>query len=116
MDDPRPRVADGRLHHAAAQAGGPMSDVSRRDALKLLGAVPLVGAMDWSAPSLERATRMGARLHEEDAAPAPSVGGRDWSARSLERATRMVARLHEEDAPPAAYTPKFFTPHEWRTV
>jgi gluconate 2-dehydrogenase gamma chain len=62
-----------------------MSDVSRRDALKLLGAVPLVGAIDWSAPSLERATR-------------------------------MVARLHEEDAPPAAYTPKYFTPHEWRTV
>ena len=62
-----------------------MSDVSRRDALKLLGAAPLVGALDWSAPSLERATR-------------------------------MVARLHEEGAPPAAYTPKFFTAHEWRTV
>jgi gluconate 2-dehydrogenase gamma chain len=62
-----------------------MTDVSRRDALKLLGAVPLAGALDWSAPSLERATR-------------------------------MVARLHEEGAPPAAYKPKFFTAHEWRTV
>jgi hypothetical protein len=62
-----------------------MSDVSRRDALKLLGAVPLVGALDWSAPSLERATR-------------------------------MVARLEEEGALAAAYKPKFFTPHEWRTV
>ena len=62
-----------------------MSDVSRRDALKLLGAVPLAGALDWSAPSVERATR-------------------------------MVAQLHAEDAQPAAYKPKFFTAHEWRTV
>ena len=62
-----------------------MSDLSRRDALKLLGAVPLAGALDWSAPSLERATRMVARLHEDGPAAAP-------------------------------YAPKFFTPHEWRTV
>jgi gluconate 2-dehydrogenase gamma chain len=61
-----------------------VSDLSRRDALKLLGAAPLVGAIDWSAPSIERATRMVARLHE--------------------------------DPQPAAYKPKFFTPHEWRTV
>jgi gluconate 2-dehydrogenase gamma chain len=61
-----------------------MTDVSRRDALKLFGAVPVLGAMDWSAPSVERATRFVARLQEEvDGAP---------------------------------YTPKFFTPHEWRTV
>ena len=61
-----------------------MSDVSRRDALKLFAAAPLVGALDWSAPSLERATRMVARLHEE--------------------------------GEQAAYKPKFFTAHEWRTV
>ena len=61
-----------------------MTDVSRRDALKLLGAVPVVGALDWSAPSVERATRFVARLQAE-----------------------------AEHAP---YTPKFFTPHEWRTV
>lgn len=61
-----------------------MSDVSRRDALKLFGAVPIVGALDWSAPSIERATRFVARLHDE------------------------------VDA--AAYAPKFFTAHEWRTV
>lgn len=61
-----------------------MSDVSRRDALKLLGAVPVLGAMDWSAPSVQRATRFVARLQEE--------------------------------VDQAAYTPKFFTPHEWRTV
>jgi len=61
-----------------------MSDLSRRDALKLFGAVPLIGALDWSAPSVERATRFVARLQEEvDGAP---------------------------------YAPKFFTPHEWRTV
>jgi gluconate 2-dehydrogenase gamma chain len=62
-----------------------VSDLSRRDALKLLAAAPLAGVIDWSAPSLERATR-------------------------------MVARLHQDGAPPAAYVPKFFTPHEWRTV
>lgn len=61
-----------------------MSDVSRRDALKLMGAVPLVGALDWSAPGIERATRMVQRLHEEGEA--------------------------------AAYAPKFFNAHEWRTV
>jgi len=61
-----------------------MTDVSRRDALRLFGAVPLIGALDWSAPSVERATRFVARLQEEvDQAP---------------------------------YKPKFFTPHEWRTV
>jgi hypothetical protein len=61
-----------------------MTDLSRRDALKLFAAVPALGAMDWSAPSVERATRFVARLQEEvDGAP---------------------------------YTPKFFTPHEWRTV
>jgi hypothetical protein len=61
-----------------------MSDVSRRDALKLMGAVPVIGALDWSAPGIERATRMVARLHE--------------------------------DVDAAAYTPKFFNAHEWRTV
>ena len=61
-----------------------MSDVSRRDALKLMGAVPLVGALDWSAPGIQRATRMVERLHEEGET--------------------------------AAYAPKFFNAHEWRTV
>lgn len=61
-----------------------MTDVSRRDALKLFGAVPVLGAIDWSAPSVERATRFVARLQAE-----------------------------AEHAP---YAPKFFTPHEWRTV
>ena len=61
-----------------------MTDLSRRDAIRLLGLIPAGGAMAWSAPSIERATRMVARLHD--------------------------------DPQPAPYKPKFFTPHEWRTV
>ena len=64
-----------------------MSDLNRRDALKVLGIVPLTGLLDWSAPSVERTTRMVAALHAEESA-----------------------------VETAAYTPKFFTPHEWRTV
>ena len=59
--------------------------MNRRDALKVLGVAPLAGALDWSRPSIDRATE-------------------------------FVARLHEEPADAADYTPKFFTPHEWRTV
>jgi gluconate 2-dehydrogenase gamma chain len=42
-----------------------VSGVSRRDALKLFAAAPLAGAIEWSAPSLDRAARMMARLQEE---------------------------------------------------
>jgi gluconate 2-dehydrogenase gamma chain len=61
-----------------------MTDVSRRDALKAFAAVPVAGMLDWSAPSIERATKFMQRLQDEGAG--------------------------------AQYTPKFFTPHEWRTV
>ena len=44
-----------------------MSGVSRRDALKLFAAAPVAGALDWSAPSLDRAARMMERLQEEGA-------------------------------------------------
>jgi gluconate 2-dehydrogenase gamma chain len=64
-----------------------MSHLNRRDALKVLGIAPLAGMLDWSAPSVARTTRMVAALRAEVAAG---------------------------DA--AAYAPKFFTPHEWRTV
>jgi hypothetical protein len=64
-----------------------MSDLNRRDALKVLGITPLAGLLDWSAPSVERTTRMITALRAEESAG---------------------------DA--AAYVPKFFTPHEWRTV
>jgi gluconate 2-dehydrogenase gamma chain len=62
-----------------------MSEINRRDALKAIGVVPLAGMLDWSAPSVERATK-------------------------------LVAKLHAGDADSAPYAPKFFTPHEWRTV
>jgi hypothetical protein len=61
-----------------------MTDVSRRDALKAFAAVPVAGMLDWSAPSIDRATKFMQRLQDEGAG--------------------------------APYTPKFFTPHEWRTV
>ncbi len=64
-----------------------MTDLNRRDALKALGVVPLAGILDWSAPGVERTARLVAALHADD------VAG--------------------EAAP---YAPKFFTPHEWRTV
>jgi gluconate 2-dehydrogenase gamma chain len=64
-----------------------MSDLNRRDALKVLGAAPLAGMLDWSAPSVERTTRLVAALHAEEA-----------------------------EGVAAAYAPKFFTAHEWRTV
>ena len=63
-----------------------MSDLSRRAALKVLGVAPLAGMLEWSAPSVERTTRMVAALHAEASGEM------------------------------AAYMPKFFTPHEWRTV
>ena len=64
-----------------------MTDLNRRDALKVLGVAPLAGMLDWSAPSVERTTRMVAALHAEESA-----------------------------GEAAAYAPKFFSSHEWRTV
>jgi hypothetical protein len=48
-----------------------MSDLNRRDALRLFGAVPLAGMLDWSAPTVDRATRFVARLQEQ-ASSAPA--------------------------------------------
>jgi gluconate 2-dehydrogenase gamma chain len=64
-----------------------MSELNRRDALKVLGVAPLAGMLDWSAPSVERATKFVAQLNPD-----------------------------ETDAGATAYVPKFFTAHEWRTV
>ncbi|MEO7041995.1 MAG: gluconate 2-dehydrogenase subunit 3 family protein [Gemmatimonadaceae bacterium] len=44
--------------------------ISRRDALKLLGAVPLTGAMHWSPEALERGKHL---LQQDDADPAPAT-------------------------------------------
>ena len=53
----------------------------------LMGAAPLAGMLDWSAPGVERATKFVAALHADEA----SV-----------------------DAAP--YAPKFYDAHEWKTV
>ena len=47
-----------------------MTDVSRRDALKAFAAVPVAGMLDWSTPSIDRATRMVAQLHQDGEAAA----------------------------------------------
>lgn len=44
--------------------------ISRRDALKLLGAVPLTGAMHWTPEALERGKHL---LKQDDAEPAPAA-------------------------------------------
>ena len=64
-----------------------MTDLNRRDALKVLGATPLAGMLEWKAPAVERATKFVASLDHQDAF-----------------------------AEVADYAPKFFTAHEWRTV
>lgn len=64
-----------------------MTEINRRDALKALGAAPLAGMLDWSAPSVERATRFVATLTPQ-----------------------------EPGELAAPYRPKFFNAHEWRTV
>ena len=64
-----------------------MSDLNRRDALKAMGAVPLAGMLDWSAPGMDRAAKFVAALNADD----------------------VVAEA-------APYAPKFFNAHEWRTV
>ncbi len=51
-----------------------MTDLNRRDALKMLGATPLAGMLDWSAPSVERAKTFVSSLDEgvaESAAGSP---------------------------------------------
>ncbi len=45
-----------------------MTDISRRDALLALGATPLAGLLDWTAPGIERAKRfVGTLATEADA-------------------------------------------------
>ena len=58
--------------------------ITRRDAVKMLGLVPMAGVLEWSGADVERAARFVRTLSEE------------------ERAQQ--------------FTPKFFTPEEYRTV
>ncbi len=46
-----------------------MSDMNRRNAVKAMAAVPLAGAIDWSAPSIDRANKFVAALEEDTQAP-----------------------------------------------
>src|SRR6478752_8219792 len=57
MDDPRAQLADERLHREAKTGGGAMSDrLNRREALKVLGAVPVAAAMGPAVAHAESAT------------------------------------------------------------
>lgn len=46
-----------------------MTDISRRDALLAMGAAPLAGLLDWSAPSMQRAARLVDTLADAGEAP-----------------------------------------------
>ena len=59
------------------------SGITRRDAMKMLGLVPLAGVLEWSGADVERAAR-------------------------------FVGSLGAESS--QQFTPKFFTPDEYRTV
>jgi hypothetical protein len=59
------------------------NEINRRDAVKVLGAVPIAGVLGFSAADVARAAAFVERLTE---------------------------------SPAQAYTPKFFTPDEWRLV
>ena len=82
--EPNRSAPDGADTNAAEPA--PAHPLSRRQAVGLLAALPLVGAIDLTPPALERALRAA-----DEARTAREAGG-------------------------AAPAPKFFTAHEWRTV
>ena len=67
----------------SSTAGEVSSGMTRRDAVKLLGVLPLAGVLEWSGVDVERAAR-------------------------------YVAGLEETSA--QQFTPKFFSPDEYRTV
>ncbi len=62
------------------------NDLTRREAVALLATLPLAGAIEFSPPALERALRAAERAHAD------------------------------AEAGTAAFAPKFFAAHEWRTV
>lgn len=82
--DPNPSAPDAAGADAAESV--PAHTISRREAVGLLAALPLVGAIELTPPAVERALRAA-----DDARTAREAGG-------------------------AAPAPRFFTAHEWRTV
>ena len=63
-----------------------MSEISRRNALKALGAAPVAAGFSWTTIEAEQAQEQAAQAR---------------------RAVKAAG---------TAYAPKFFTPHEWETV
>ncbi len=49
-------------------------------------------------------------------AGAPALGAIGWSSTQTDRAARHLHALAELGPTAPPFTPKFFTPHEWRTV
>src|SRR3954466_9511357 len=92
MDDSRVVVAHERLHHAAAESRCDMSEksVSRRQALKVLGAVPVATAL-----GAQQAPTQGKPLQPGVTSQVPSKPG---------------------ETPGAPKGPRFFNGHEWKTV
>ncbi len=76
-----------------------MTDLNRRDALKLLGVLPLAPAL---AP--------GPAAHGAAGAMAPL----SWTDPEVAQAAARTAALAPEQQ--GAYKPRFFTPHEYATV
>ena len=66
--------------------------LSRRDAIKVLGASSLLATLGVSAPQMERALRM------------------------LRAETSIIADTASSTAQLATFAPRFFTAHEWATV
>jgi gluconate 2-dehydrogenase gamma chain len=68
------------------------SGMSRRDALKLLGAVPLTGALHWSPEALNRASKM---LQQDDAEPSaePTVATRKFFSAHEDATVRILVDL-----------------------
>ncbi|MGH2634480.1 MAG: gluconate 2-dehydrogenase subunit 3 family protein [Tepidiformaceae bacterium] len=81
-----PPADDVTAEAAPTDSVSPEHLLSRRQAVGLLAALPLVGALDFSPPTLDRALRAAEKAHAEVESGA------------------------------APFTPKFFTTHEWRTV
>lgn len=76
-----------------------MSDLNRRDALKLLGVLPLAPVV---AP--------GTAAH----AAAGALGPLAWTDPEVAQAAARTASLEPEQQ--GAFKPRFFTPHEYATV
>ena len=68
-----------------------MTDLSRRDALLALGAAPLAGLLDWSAPSIERARKVVETL-TTSGADAASYAPKFFTAHEW-RTVRLLADL-----------------------